>query len=161
MNSKVFLVMAMLLSIIVASALNIYPLSHAVAGVRPMFLVLVLLFWVMYRPTLTPVWLVFLLGLGYDLLLDTHLGHQAFCAVLTAFILRIVLLYAKELTLGYAWKVAALGLVIYQLVLWVLQSFEYGFVWAGAWSLLVSMVIFPLVWYPLYWANGQYKERAW
>lgn len=161
MNSKVFLLMGMVLSFIIASALNIYPLGHALATLRPMFLVLVLIFWVLYRPELMRVWLIFLIGIGMDLLLDTHLGHQAFCAVSVAFALRVVLLYAKELTLSYAWKLATFALVAYQCMLWVLQSFEHGFVWAGMGSMWVSVMIFPMVWYPLYWVNQQYKERAW
>ncbi|MCL1624023.1 rod shape-determining protein MreD [Moraxella sp. Tifton1] len=151
----------MFLSFVIASALNVYPLSFELAGFRPMFLMIVLIFWIMYRPTIMRVWLVFLIGLSADLLLDTHLGHQAFCAVLMSFVLRVLLIYIKELNLKNVWPCAAIALVVYRSVLWVLESFSHGFIWTGFGSLMMSMVVFPLFWYPLYWVNGQLKERAW
>lgn len=161
MNAKSFLLMGIVLSFVMASAMNIYPLSFTLAEFRPMFLTIVLIFWLIYRPTIMRVWVVFLIGLLSDLLLDTHLGHQAFCAVLMSFGLRVLLIYIKELTLKNAWLCAATALIGYRSVLWVLESFSHGFIWAGFGSLAMSILIFPLFWYPLYWVNGQLKERAW
>lgn len=107
------------------------------------------------------VWAVFLVGLVSDLLLGTHLGHQAFGAVLMAFIIRVLLLYTKELSLSQAWILGAIGLSIYQASLWILQGFSHAqFVWTGVGSLISSIVLFPMMWYPLYWINRQLKERA-
>lgn len=161
MNSKYVVWLGIVISFVVASALNIYPLGYTLASVRPMFLAVVLVFWLMYRPNFMRVWLVFLIGLSADLLLDTHLGHQAFCAVLMGLGLRILLIYVKELTLKNAWVCAGAALSMYQLMLWILQSFSHGFIWAGFGSLVMSILVFPLFWYPLYWVNGQLKERAW
>mgnify|MGYP007087627906 CR=1 FL=1 len=95
------------------------------------------------------------------LLLGTHLGHQAFGAVLMAFIIRVLLLYTKELSLSQAWILGAIGLSIYQASLWILQGFSHAqFVWTGVGSLISSIVLFPMMWYPLYWINRQLKERA-
>ncbi|WP_323841936.1 MULTISPECIES: rod shape-determining protein MreD [unclassified Moraxella] len=161
MNSMLFLLLGIVSSFVVASAMNVYPLSFMLANFRPMFLVLVLVFWLMYRPTIMRVWVVFLIGLVSDLLLDTHLGHQAFCAVLMSFGLRVLLIYIKELTLKNAWLCASIALITYRLLLGILESFGHGFVWAQLGSLLMSILVFPLFWYPLYWINGQLKERAW
>lgn len=160
MNSKAFLVTGMTTSFIVASMLNVYPLKYTF-GIRPMFLVMVLAFWVMYRSNMMSVWAVFLVGIGCDLLLGTHLGHQAFCAVAMAFSLRLMLLYTKELTLVQSWVLAALGLGIYQTLLWILQAFSHHvFTWMGIGSLVSSIALFPLFWFPLYWVNSKHKDRA-
>lgn len=161
MNSKPFLIIGIIISFVVASMLNVYPLSHELAKLRPMFLAMVLVFWVMYRSPMLGVWSTFVVGIISDLLLGTHLGHQAFCAVLMAFVVRVMLLYAKELALSQAWVLASVGLSVYQVCLWVLQAFAQDeFMWMGFGSLLSSIALFPLIWYPLYWVNRQLKERA-
>ena len=137
-SSKTILIVGMVASFVVASMLNVYPLKYTF-GIRPMFLV----------------------GLSCDLLLGTHLGHQAFCAVAMAFALRFMLLYTKELTLIQAWVLAAIGLGIYQTLLWILQAFSHHvFTWIGFGSLMSSITLFPLFWFPLYWINSQHKDRA-
>lgn len=159
-SSKTILIVGMVASFVVASMLNVYPLKYTF-GIRPMFLVMVLAFWVMYRSSMMSVWAVFLVGLSCDLLLGTHLGHQAFCAVAMAFALRFMLLYTKELTLIQAWVLAVIGLGIYQTLLWILQAFSHHvFTWIGFGSLMSSITLFPLFWFPLYWINGQHKDRA-
>lgn len=161
MNSKPFLIAGMVISFVMAMVLSVFPLKYTLASIRPMFMVMVLAFWVLYRSTILGVWVVFLVGIVADILLGTHLGHQAFCATLMAFVLRLFLIYAKQLSLMQAWVFAGVGLVVYQVVLWILQAFSYyDFVWMGFGSLIMSIALFPLVWYPLYWVNRQHKERA-
>ena len=161
MKSKAFLITGMIASFIVASTLSVYPLQHALASIRPSFMVMVMIFWVMYRSSMMSVWAVFLVGLASDLLLGTHLGYQAFCAVLTALVLRIMMLYSKELTLVQAWFGASVGLCVYQVALWILHALAYGeFSFIGFGSLLSSILFFPVVWLALHWINKQVKERA-
>lgn len=161
MKSKAFLITGMIASFLIASAWNVYPFTPIFASIRPMFLVMVLIFWVIYRSSMLSVWAVFLVGLVSDLLFGTHLGHQAFSAVAMAFVLRVMLIYAKELTLVQAWVLAVIGLLVYQGTLWFLQALAYhDFLWVGVGSLMSSMALFPLVWLPLYWINRQVKERA-
>lgn len=161
MNKKPFFILGIITSFVIASMLNVYPLGLDLAKLRPMFLAMVLAFWVMYRSPMLGVWSPFLVGIVSDLLLGTHLGHQAFSATLMAFVIRLLLLYAKELALSQAWAIGAVGLTVYQLSLWVLQAFSHQeFIWLGLGSLIISIVLFPLFWYPLYWLNGQLKERA-
>lgn len=160
-NSKVFLITGVILSFIIASMLNIYPLGYIGAVIRPMYLMMVLVFWVMYRSVMMSVWSVFLVGLVADLLLGTYLGQQAFSALLMAFVVRIILLSVKELKLAQAWFIAAIGLSVFQVSLWILQSFSHHqLIWLGFGSLLSSIILFPLLWYPLFWLNDKHKERA-
>ena len=126
MNSKAFLITSVIVSFIITSMLNVYPLGHAMAAVRPLYLMMVLVFWVMYRSVMMSVWSVFLVGVIADLLLGTHLGHQAFSALLMAFVVRIMLLSVKELRLTQAWIIATVGLSVFQVSLWVLQSFSHS-----------------------------------
>lgn len=161
MKPKAILITGMVVSFIVASMLNVYPLPPIFASIRPMFLVMVLIFWVIYRSGMLSVWMVFLVGLVSDLLFGTHLGHQAFCATLMAFVLRVMLIYSKELALVQAWVLAVVGLLVYQGTLWFLQVLTYHeFIWTGVGALFSSMALFPLLWLPLYWVNGQHKDRA-
>ena len=51
MKSKAFLIIGMIASFVIASALNVYSLTPMLASIRPMFLVMVLIFWVIYRST--------------------------------------------------------------------------------------------------------------
>lgn len=161
MKPKALLITGITASFITASMLNVYPLSPTFASIRPMFLAMVLAFWVIYRSTMMSVWVVFLVGLVSDLLFGTHLGHQAFCATLMAFVLRVMLIQTKELTLIQAWVLALVGLVVYQGTLWFLQALAYHeFMWTGVGSLVSSVALFPLLWVPLYWINSQFKDRA-
>lgn len=160
-STKFKMIVGMVVSFVVASMLNVYPLHHTLASMRPMFLVMVMMFWVMYRSSMMGVWSVFFVGLMSDLLLGTHLGHQAFCATLTTLVLRIIMIYTKELTMWQSWIIASIGLIVYQGVLWILQAFSHAqFVWLGFGSLLSSMVFFPVVWSGLIWINRYHQERS-
>lgn len=138
------------LSFLLASMLNVYPLGFSFASYRPMVLMLVLCFWAMYQLNLVGVGVAFLVGLLADLLFDTHLGHQALCAVLMVFFIRVATIYTKRLTLMSAWLLTMVALFLYTSVLWFLQSFgQEGMTQFGFGSLIVSIVLFPLVWWVL------------
>lgn len=141
------------ISFIIASMINVYPLGFALASYRPMMLVLVLAFWAMYAPSYVGVGIAFAIGLIADLLFDTHLGHQAFCAVAMVFFIRVATIYAKRLTFVSAWIVASTALFLYSGVLWLLQSFgQAGFGLLGIGSFVVGVACFPVVWWLLLWA---------
>ena len=68
---------------------------------------------------------------------------------------------AMVLALSQAWVLGVIALSVYQVSLWILQAFSHAqFVWTGMGSLMSSIVLFPVMWYPLYWINRQLKERA-
>lgn len=141
------------ISFIVASMINVYPLGFVLAGYRPMMLMLVLCFWAMYQLKLVGTGVAFVIGLAADLLFDTHLGHQAFCAVAMVFFIRVATIYTKRLTLMSSWLLASTALFLYTGVLWVLQSFgQNGMTDFGFGSFLTSMLIFPIVWWVLSYA---------
>lgn len=138
-------------SFVVASAINVYPLSFELARYRPMMMVVVLLFWALYQPRMIGIGVAFCVGLGCDLLLDTHLGYQAFCAVIGVFVVRLLAGYVKHLTMSSAWTLVAIALTVYCVVFWGLQSFASSqLMLVGFRGYVVSVLLFPVVWQLLF-----------
>ena len=80
-NATGLLLAVIVLSFIVASSLSVYPLSPSMATLRPMVMMMVLIFWLLFQPRYVGVFAAFTIGIIADLLMDTHLGQQAFAAV--------------------------------------------------------------------------------
>jgi len=134
------------LSFIVASSLNVYPLSPSMATLRPMVMIMVLIYWLLFQPRYVGIFTAFTVGLIADLLMDTHLGQQAFAAVVVALVIKITSIYVRRLNTISAWLIASLGLIVFQLTLWILQMFIQGvFVAQSSLSLLMSILSWPLV----------------
>jgi len=94
------LLIAIILSFVVASSLNVYPLSPNMATLRPMALIMVLIFWLLFQPRYVGIFTAFTIGLIADLLMDTRLGQQAFAAVVVALIIKITSIYIREVKHG-------------------------------------------------------------
>ncbi|WP_201582290.1 rod shape-determining protein MreD [Psychrobacter immobilis] len=140
------LLFAIVASFIVASSLNVYPLSPSMATLRPMVMIMVLIFWLLFQPRYVGIFTAFTIGLVADLLMDTHLGQQAFAAVMVALVIKISSIYVRQLNTVNAWLIASLSLLLFQLSLWMLQMFIQDiFVAQSALSLLMSIVSWPLV----------------
>ncbi len=139
-------IIAIISSLIVASSLSVYPLGQYFATLRPMFMIMVLIFWLLFQPRYVGVFTAFAIGLIADLLTDSRLGQQAFAAVIVAFTIKITSIYLKQLNTLSAWTVAAMSLVVFQSVLWILQIITQStFVAQSAFSLVLSIVSWPLV----------------
>ncbi|MGM8885221.1 rod shape-determining protein MreD [Psychrobacter sp. 1U2] len=140
------LISAIVLSFIVASSLSVYPLNQYLATLRPLFMVMVLIFWLLFQPRYAGVFLAFAVGLIADLLTDSLLGQQAFAAVVVAFTIKLISIYLKQLNTLSAWMIAGLSLFIFQLTLWLLQIITQStFVAQSAFSLVLSIISWPLV----------------
>lgn len=150
MNLSIFSQLGIAASFVLASMVNVYPLSFDLSPYRPMTLLLVLIFWAMYQPRRVGVAVAFFVGLFSDLILDTRLGHQAFCAVAMVFLLRLASNYSKRLDFVSAWILAAGALLIYRCLLWVFEMLTHeNFAWIGFWSFLSSVFCFPVVYWLL------------
>lgn len=140
------LLMAVIISFIVASSLNVYPLSPNMSILRPMVMIMVLIFWLIFQPRHIGIFTAFSIGLIADLLMDTRLGQQAFAAVVVAFVVKVTSIYIKQLNTISAWFIGALGLLVFQLSLWVLQFITQNiFVAQSAISLVMSILSWPLL----------------
>ena len=145
-NATGLVIVTIILSFVIASSLNVYPLSPSMATLRPMVMMMVLIFWLLFQPRYVGVFTAFTIGLIADLLMDTHLGQQAFAAVVVALFIKIISVYVKQLNTISAWVIASIGLVIFQLNLWMLQMLIQNlFVAKSILSLLISIISWPLI----------------
>ena len=145
-NSTALLIVVIVLSFIIASSLNVYPLSPSMATLRPVIMIMVLIYWLLFQPRYVGIFTAFTIGLIADLLMDTHLGQQAFAAVVVALVIKITSIYVRQLNTISAWLIASLGLIVFQLNLWMLQMFiQNTFIAKSALSLMMSIISWPLV----------------
>jgi len=145
-NATGLVIVTIILSFVIASSLNVYPLSPSMATLRPMVMMMVLIFWLLFQPRYVGVFTAFTIGLIADLLMDTHLGQQAFAAVVVALFIKIISVYVKQLNTISAWVIASIGLVVFQLNLWMLQMLIQNlFVAKSILSLLISIISWPLI----------------
>lgn len=134
------------ISFVIASSLIVYPLNSNIAALRPMVMVMVLIFWLLFQPRFVGIFTAFTIGIIADLLMDTRIGQQAFAAVIVALVIKISSIYVKQLNSGSAWLLASLGLVVFQLNLWLLQMITQGiFVAQSGLSLFMSILSWPLI----------------
>lgn len=144
-KSLLHLYLIMAISLIIASVLSVYPLSASIAVFRPMWLVIALIFWLIFQPTLVGVWLAFAIGFITDCLTDSRLGQQALCAVIVAFFIKWVSGYLKQLSATSVWVLASGCLLLYQVSLIVLQLFTQAiFAPQVLYSALISILVWPL-----------------
>lgn len=140
------MLLAIILSFVVASTPNVYPLSPTMATLRPMIMIMVLIFWLLFQPRYVGIFTAFVVGIAADLLMDTHLGQQAFAAVVMVLALRIASIQVKQLNTLSAWFLATIALVVFQLSLWILQLLTQSiFVAQSGLSLLMSILSWPLI----------------
>lgn len=138
-------------SVIIGSILVVYPLSYAYAGWRPLFMLLITLFWVLCQPTWCGVWFAFGMGLFTDLLLDAPLGMNALSYVLLAFMTRYFIRERRILTFSNLWVIITLSLVAH-LVLTLMAQTMLGvhFSLTRHWQPLLSSIFsWPILYYLL------------
>ncbi|BFN00131.1 MAG: rod shape-determining protein MreD [Moraxella osloensis] len=145
-KTKQHLYIVMAISFIIASVLSVYPLSAEIALFRPMWMIMMLIFWLIFQPTLIGMGLAFVVGLFADLLTDSRIGQQALCAVLVAFFIKFVSGYLRQLSSNLVWLLAGACLLIYQFGLIFLHLFTQGvFAPQLLYTVAVSTLIWPLL----------------
>lgn len=110
-----------ILSVVLASILTVYPLSYEAAAWRPCFMMLITLFWVLCQPSWCGVWFAFAIGIFTDLLTDAPLGQSALAYVLLTFTARYIIREKRVLTFLNLWFIALLATIGYLLFMWVAQ----------------------------------------
>lgn len=142
---------AIIISVIFASILSVYPLSYAVSGWRPLFMLMTMLFWVMCQPTWCGVWFAFSTGIFADLLLDAPLGMNAIIFVLIAFAARFMTRERRVMTFFNLWVIGIIAIFAYLFLSWLGQVFAgMNFPFARHWQpMLTSIASFPLLYYVL------------
>lgn len=140
-----------IISVILASVLMVYPLSYTASGWRPVFMMMVMLFWVLCQPTWCGVWFAFATGIFADLLLDAPLGLNALSFVFITFFVRFFTRERRILTAANLWLIAAMAIVAHLFFIWMSQTMGgVQFSIARHWQpLLTSLCTWPVLYYLL------------
>lgn len=139
------------ISIIIASVLMIYPLSYPIAAWRPLFMLLIMLYWSLCQPNWCGIWFAFSMGLYTDLLLDAPLGMNALSYVLIVFIIQYFTREKRILTFSNLWIITIFALVAHLLFILFAQVMgSIHFSITRHWQPLLSSVLFwPVIYYLL------------
>lgn len=142
---------AIIFSVIVASVLIVYPLSYGISGWRPLFMLMVMLFWVLCQPTWCGIWFAFGTGLFADLLLGTPLGLNALSFIVITFTARFLTRERRILTFSNLWIISALAVLSHLIIVWLTQVMSgVHFSFARHWQpLLTSILFWPVLYYML------------
>ena len=136
-------------SIIICSVLTVYPMAYAVAGWRPLFMLMITLFWVICQPSWCGVWFAFTIGIFTDLLLDAPLGLNALSYVLVTFITRYFIRERRIMTFMNTWVIASLvvaGHLLFIMLAQLISGLEYNI--TRHWQPLISSILFwPILYY--------------
>ena len=138
-------------SIIISTILVVYPLSYVIAGWRPLFMLMITLFWVLCQPSWCGIWFAFAMGLFSDLLLDAPLGSNALSFVLICFFTRYFIRERRILTFSNLWVISTLAILAH-LVLMLIAQVATGvhFSLPRHWQPLLSSVLcWPVLYYLL------------
>lgn len=140
-----------IISIVVASILMVYPLSYNVAGWRPAFMLLITLFWVLCQPQWCGVWFAFTMGIFTDLILGAPLGMNALSFVVISFFARYFIRERRILTFSNLWIIVILALIAHLMLLFFAQIMAgMHFSFARHWqTLLTSILFWPILYYLL------------
>lgn len=148
--------LVIVISVVICSILVVYPLSYGIASWRPLFMLLITLFWVLCQPTWCGVWFAFAMGLFTDLLLDAPLGMNALSYVILAFLTRYFIRERRVLTFANLWVIICLALTAHLLFTLMAQTmFGINFSLTRHWQpLLTSILSWPILYYILKrWRN--------
>lgn len=139
------------LSVVIASVLVVYPLNYSVTAWRPLFMLLVVLFWSLCQPNWCGVWFAFGMGLYTDLLLDAPLGLNALSYVLIVFIARYFIREKRILTFINLWVIVLIACLAHMLFIHIAQVMGgIPFSITRHWMPLLSSVLFwPILYYLL------------
>src|SRR5690606_30243332 len=134
---------AIVISVIVASILMVYPLSYTLSGWRPLFMLMVMLFWVLCQSTWCGIWFAFGTGIFIDLLLDVSLGLNLIRFIFITFIASFLSRDLRILTFNKHW-VNSLMTIVELLLIIFFEQFVAGvyFSFAPKWiTKLISILV--------------------
>lgn len=135
---------ALVLSIVLASLLQVYPLTGALAYWRPDFLFLVMFYWLRHHPFHLGLGFAWLVGLIGDIAYGDVLGRSALAFCLTAYLLHLL----QQRILHYRafheiWLLVPLVMISQTIVLTINVILGRGVVWN---TILLTALSSALVW---------------
>lgn len=141
-----------ILSVVLCSVLMVYPLSYELSGWRPMFMLLIVLFWSICQPSWCGVWFAFSIGIFTDLLLDAPLGLNALSFVLITFFIRYLIRERRIITFTNLWTISTLAVFAHLTFMWLTQTMGgIHFSLARHWQpMITSILAWPVLYYFLH-----------
>ena len=134
------------LSLVLATALTVYPIPYDWSNWRPLWLVAVALYWVLYQPAWCGIWFAFAVGLCADLLMDLQLGGQSFALVLVVFVLRTLIQNRRVMTFWNGWVLTGVSVGAFLLLNLVMQNLMGRQLLLGYWvSGATTLLVWPLL----------------
>ena len=142
---------AIIASVIICSVLVVYPLTYDLASWRPLFMLMVTLFWILCQPTWCGVWFAFGVGLFTDLLIDAPLGLNALSFVVITFVIRYFVRERRVMTFMNTWVIAFLALISHLIFTLLAQAISdvQGSITRHWLPLLSSIGVWPILYYCL------------
>ncbi len=119
-------------------------------SIRPNFILPIIYFWALYRPTLIPAVLIFALGLIYDLFLGFPAGLNSILYLLIYWIVknqRLFFLGQSYVVIWIGFSIATLIYYLAQYAFFILFLLSYVEIMPQIHSLLICIIIFPLLSY--------------
>jgi rod shape-determining protein MreD len=144
-------ILPIFISTVIASILVVYPLPYFVSSWRPLFFLLVMLFWVLCQPVWCGVWFAFTLGLISDFLLDATLGQYAMSFAIIAFLVQYFTRNQRVLTFVNLWIIVTIAVFLHLLIQVIFQTMaDIQFSLLRHWHpWLSSILAWPLVYMSL------------
>lgn len=129
--------------------LNLVSFSFPSMGeVRPLFFLMAVFYWAVYRPTLIPPALVFVLGLVMDILSGFPIGLNALILLAAQWLVRsqrLFLMGQSFLMLWAGFMVTAFLVVFIQWLSFAVISRAFSPLWPVLMEMGLSILVFPLI----------------
>ena len=137
-------------SLWVAACLMLYPLPDLLAPLRPEWLVLCGIYWILLFPYRVGLWSAWVLGLGIDMLQGGLLGEHALACVVVAYIMVRGHHRIRLFPRGQQMLVIFSVLLLYHGIIFLVQGLM-GALQGGVWRGVLSAGITALLW-PCFWS---------
>ncbi|MBI1326908.1 MAG: rod shape-determining protein MreD [Alphaproteobacteria bacterium] len=154
-----FSLVYILLALMIMLSIVDLPVPHHMV-LRPFWFLIAVFYWMLYRPTLLPLWALFLCGLLLDTLLAAPLGLHAFLLVLAGWTVRRQrrFLFAQSfpvLLVAFTLLVI-MSEALFAGVSWVIRPGDIpasGFLMPYVWQGLSTILLYPVMVLVFYWPH--------
>ena len=150
--------MLIFMSLLVAYLIEVLPWSGSLLLLRPDFMLLVLLFWVIHEPRDVGQGLAFFAGLLVDVSDSTLLGQHAMAYVIAVFAAQVLRVRILQFPLGEQ-TLHMLTITILSSAVFLLLNLALGADFPG-WLMFVSPVLTAFLWAPCTWLLYSHAIRS-
>jgi len=138
---------AIALSLLAGVFMSLLPLPNTLAWIRPQWVSLVLIYWVLFLPRTVGLLIAWLMGFWMDSFTGAVLGQYSLVFVLTAFLVNVLrrrLIYVStKQSITWVMVLLGLGQILLFLVEWFLGDASRWAYHGSVWG--VSLLAWPLV----------------